>query len=176
ASLVAETEAKQSALHEKRIADQQTTEATHQRDVARASTIRTINAIDDFLVKFAAQRLAGPQMDGVRKEMREKALGFYAGLYEESRDDPSLRRETAHVRTKLIALELALGREAEAVDLVEKRVRDLTVQLEREPGDPDLVYELGMAWSDQGLVRYSKRTEAESEAAYREGIACLEKV
>ncbi len=76
---------------------------------------RALLAVQTMLTRLGEEKLENvPQVQSVRREILEDALGFYRGFLAERSTDPRLREETARVQHTLGDLAEKLGRPAEA--------------------------------------------------------------
>jgi tetratricopeptide (TPR) repeat protein len=148
-------------------------EAERQRDQAHANYVRALDAIDVFLKRAGAEKLANvPQMEKLRRDLLQEALRFYRQLLEEGHDDVFLRRETARAGTKLVQVELEEAARAELAG----RIAMLDAAIAAAPDEVDLRFALALAWSDLARVQSRQEKLADAVASYGEAIERFTKV
>jgi len=152
-------------------------EAERQRDQAHANYVRALDAIDVFLKRAGAEKLANvPQMETLRRDLLQEALRFYRQLLEEGHADVFLRRETARAGTKLVQVELELGMEEAARAELAGRIAMLDAAVAAVPDDVELRFALALAWSDLARVQSRQEKLADAVASYGEAIERFTKV
>lgn len=76
-------------------------ETARQRDLAAGILVEARAALDDVYTWLAEDRLAdAPGMAPIRRELLERALGFYERFCELAGDEPSLRMDTVLARSR----------------------------------------------------------------------------
>src|SRR5262249_46880355 len=104
-------------------------------------------------------------MEGVRRELLERALALQLSLLDENRTDPAPRREAAAAYYRVGKLRVMLGRTEEAIQAYRQAIAIRQELLQGDPGRREHVDALGEAWLRLGNLlvevhRYSGAREA----------------
>lgn len=126
---------------------------------------RALEAVQTMLTRLGQKKLENvPQVQTIRREIMEDALGFYRGFLEEKGSDPALREETARIQRTIgtLSLKLGLGKEAEAAWASE---RELLQALAAEfPNQGRFRSQIARSLSDQADVVERAGETAEADA------------
>ncbi len=121
-------------------------EARTQRGVASTSKERAeknfgraLRAVRTMLTRLGEKTLENvPQVQTVRREILEDALGFYREFLAEKGDDPALQEELARVQGTIAELSELLGRADDSLEAHQVESQTNLALLEASPGDRHL--------------------------------------
>ncbi len=158
-------------------AEEQTREATTQREAALANLRTAAQAVDQMLTRVGDERLANvPQAETVRRDLLRDALEFYEGFVRQRGDDPGLAFELARAHRRLAEIYLVLGDRSRA----EQGYRRAIAVLERPALTfPDVLAhdrELARTYSDLSRSLDPARGRQEVEAALRHAQGLQERL
>jgi serine/threonine-protein kinase len=107
-------------------AEDERAEAEHQRDLAAENVTLGRQAVDRFCTSVSEERLLHePGMEGLRRELLQGAVEFYAKFTRQSGNSPALRLEHARASLRLGQLVANLGDKQEGIRLCEEGVKIL---------------------------------------------------
>jgi tetratricopeptide (TPR) repeat protein/tRNA A-37 threonylcarbamoyl transferase component Bud32 len=141
-------------------------EAVAQRERADANFRQLVQVVDQMLVDVGADRLRDePQFAGVRRELLEKALAFYAEFLQQSGDDPAFNRRYALVEARVGRIRHLLGDLQAADEALQDSARRLEAELTRQADDPWMAIDVAQCLRFRaGLLNDMGRfTEAEQQ-------------
>src|SRR5262249_28369773 len=150
-------------------ADRLRREADDQRTRAEARFRDAREAVDHMLTRVGQEQLAyEPRMEQVRRDLLEKAAGFYERFLKEDGDHPSVRLEAARAAHKVGEIRAFLGQHEAAEKAYRRALALLNELTEAEPGRADYRKELAAAsYSLGNLLKDTGRREAARPAYAR---------
>lgn len=147
-----------------------------QRDAANLNFGRAVEAVDTMLTQVGGETLLWvPQMESVRHDLLEEALGFYDQFVEERGDDSDVLLRRARTEVKVARIRAELGDASAAERTLASAVAALR-ELERH--QPDVAAfdgALAQALAERANVLSRLGRTAESEQDYRDAIAGAER-
>jgi tetratricopeptide (TPR) repeat protein len=151
--------------------------AEGQKRVAEANFQRALKAVDQMLTRVGEAKLLNvPQMEPVRRNLLQDALGFYQEFLRERGDSPFVRSEAASAYMRLGGIQLQLGQRNEAEETY-RQAEALLEELSAEsPGDPDFRHRLAVIHNNLGTLYQSTQRWPQAEAAFQKAVAVLEQL
>ncbi len=148
------------AEQQKTEAEQQKTESALRKAEARLQD--ALNVVDE-LTRVGQTKLARlPQLENVRREILETALGYHLKFLKDEGGNPRVRWETARARGKVADILDLLGRHAEAEPHLDKGIALLEELVEEFPGAFKYKHDLATAhgWRAELLRTTGRHQEA----------------
>ncbi|MBI3469715.1 MAG: serine/threonine protein kinase, partial [Planctomycetes bacterium] len=147
-------------------AHRQQAEAARQQAIANLE--QACNAVDQMLTRVADERLPGvPQMELVRQQLLEDALGFYRRFLQQNSTDPALRLETARAWHRMGMINKLLGQFAQAGQAFHQAGALFEQLLQEFPDERTYRAALARTQIELGHVLHYMNRWEEMERAYR---------
>ena len=129
---------------------------------------RARSAVERMLTRVGEVDLADvPQMESVRRDLLDRALGFYRESFEERRGDLGTKVETGRALARLGDIREMLGLYAKA----EGNDREAIALLDEPDGDTERRRALARARNNLGVLLKKSNRFVEAEAAFRLALA-----
>jgi tetratricopeptide (TPR) repeat protein len=125
-----------------RIAAEQVRTET-QRAQAQANLEQALKAVDEMLTQVGQTWLGDmPGVDEVRRDLLQKALGFYQEFLQQNRLDPTLRLQTGRAHGRVGKIYELLGQQQEAEQAYREALTIFDEMARDFPDQPDYRFEL----------------------------------
>jgi serine/threonine-protein kinase len=153
-------------------AQQRATEAVEQRGRAEERFRTAHKAVHDLVVQLSESKLGGiPQMQVVRKEFLERAVGFYEGFVREHGDEPNLRFELADLCFRSAQVNTEIGSKVNALRLYDRASELYGGLLKEDPTNQRYLAEKGYILNNSGTLHNDLGDRPRAAAAYRDALA-----
>jgi serine/threonine-protein kinase len=164
---------KQRGLAEERRKEavQQMAVAEKQRRRADGHLQKAFQAGDELLTRAQGRLARVPGMEEVRRELLDRARAFYEGFLAVEGDTPEVRWQTGLARYRVALIEEKLGLYREAQRSYQAALPLLKRVAEESRGQPDHLYALASAYTDQAAVLLARDLSEEAGRAYAEAVA-----
>lgn len=132
-------------------------------------------AVDEMLSFVGQHQLRNtPQMEQIRADLLQAALGYHKGFLEQNLDDPELRFEAGMSCLRVAEIQQLLGRGKEAAAAYRQAFELLEGLIRSPPPESELPRVLGKAYINFGLLLYTQGQLPEAERACRQAIRLYE--
>ena len=143
-------------------------EAERRRLQAESNFEKANDTIERLLTRIGQERLKGlPQMESLRSELLEDALGFQLGLLTEHSDDPAVLFQVARAARMAAGLQIQLNRLDEAERTCRQAISILDELTARSPRELRYRRERATVLDMMGLALATLGRTGDAEAAYR---------
>ena len=150
--------------------------ADEQKRSAEADFKRALGAVDQMLTRVGEVQLAHvPQMEPVRRDLLQDALGFYQEFLRERGDSPVVRAEAAKAYRRVGQIQDLLGQRDEAEKAYVQAAALLESLAAESPDDSFVLSEQAAVHRGLGLVYHATRRWPEAEKSLEQGVALLER-
>ncbi len=165
------------AENEKVAALREKQEADRQRDRANANLRQAFFAGEELLTQIGRGRLLNePRMEGLRRELLERARRYYESFVKIEGDTPAVRWQIAKAHRRVGDIEEQLGQYDQALRAYDTALPLLRGRADGSPDDAEYLDVLGGTHTNRGVVLQQLKRHKESEQAYAEGVAILRRV
>jgi serine/threonine protein kinase len=138
-----------------------------QRDIAVLQQQLARDAVDQMLTEVGQQQLQDvPQMELVRRNLLNKALGFYLRFLEEQPDDPSVRVETAQAYHRVGEITNSLGQDLEAENAYRQAIVVFKQLVSEFPDESEYRQRLAGSQNFLGELYRNRGDSAQAEEQY----------
>ncbi len=170
----AEANAERAERHAAR-ADRMRQEAEVNLREARDNFQHARRAVDRFYTRFYEQGvLSVPGLEQVRKDVLDEMIRFYKGFIDQHADDPTLRRELAESCLRLGSATAQLGSTSDALQLIERSLRDFERLSRDAPADVALRKQIVTCLGHLSLLASSLGDHGSARRFGRRGIEVFE--
>jgi serine/threonine protein kinase/tetratricopeptide (TPR) repeat protein len=153
-------------------AQQRLVEAVEQRGRAEDRFRTAHNAVHDLVVQLSESKIGGiPQMQPVRKEFLERAVGFYEGFVRDHGDDATLQFELADLCFRSAQVNTEIGSKADALRLYGRAGELYAGLLREDPTNQRYLAEQGYILNNSGTLHNDLGDRPLAAAAYRDALA-----
>jgi serine/threonine-protein kinase len=150
---------------------------TRERDRAERNFVRARSAVEQMLTKVGEVDLADvPQMESVRRDLLDRALGFYREFLEEKGGDSPSTLETGRALVRLGDIRELLGLYQRAEADYRGALALLDKPAARPGADPELAKAVARAEVGLGILLKKSNRFLESESSLRQAIIDLERL
>jgi serine/threonine-protein kinase len=159
------------ADHATREANRLLTEAVEQRQRAEARFGTARGAVRDLAVWLSENALARiPSLQPVRKELLDRAVGYYEGFVRDKGDDPALRFELADLCFRSAQLTSNIGSKTDALDRYRRAAELYDGLLRDDPANQRYLAEQGYILNNSGILHNDLGDLPRAAAAYRAAL------
>src|SRR5204862_5808593 len=138
-----------------------------QRRRAEARFRTAHGAVRDLAVWLSEHDLARvPPLQPVRKELLDRAVGYYEEFVKEKGDDPALRFELADLCFRSAQLTANIGSKAEALDRYRRAAELYGGLLRDDPANQRYLAEQGYILNNSGILHDDLGDQPRAVAAY----------
>jgi serine/threonine protein kinase/tetratricopeptide (TPR) repeat protein len=141
-------------------------ERKKQQQRAEANFLTTLEAVDQLFTEVGQKELASvPHLEHVRRQLLQKALGFFQEFLRTRPDDPSVRFEVGLAYRRVGDIHRLLGEHGPGEKACNQAIQTLDALRSEEPQRPAYCHELARAHWSRGrlLVDQGRRQSAESD-------------
>lgn len=132
-------------------------------------------AVDQMLSFVGQHQLRNtPQMEQIRADLLQAALGYHEGFLAQNLDDPELRFEAGMSCLRVAEIQQLLGRGKEAAAAYRQAFELLEGLIRAPPPESELPRVLGKAYINFGLLLYTQGQLPEAERACRQAMRLYE--
>jgi eukaryotic-like serine/threonine-protein kinase len=171
---------KAEAERQRRRADGQRDEALRQQAIAEKQRQRAdghlqraFQAGDELLTRVEGRLIRVPRMEGVRRELLEKARAFYEGFFEVEGDTPEVRLQTGLAHHRLGWIQGKFSSHRKALASYEAALPLLKRVAAESPKNPNYLLALGAACNGYAVTLQALGRHADAERNYSEAVAAL---
>jgi tetratricopeptide (TPR) repeat protein len=143
--------------------------AAHDRSAEDFQAAR--EAVDHILSRLTQDELAHlPNIEEVRQQVLNDALGLYQRLLKQRGTDPAARYETARAARRVADIRCLLGQHDEALELYPEAVRLEEALVVEFPDEPAYRQELALSEAHFGLALRETGKLQQAEKSYRRAV------
>jgi tetratricopeptide (TPR) repeat protein len=144
---------------------------------AEANLKGALGAVDQMLTRVAEVKLLNvPQMEPVRRELLQDALGFYQAFLRDNGDSPVIRSEVAIAYRRMGRIQSLLGQRKEADESYRRAVALGEGLLAESPDDPAILDKLAGIHQELGVFYQNSERLSQAEKALKQGVALREQL
>jgi hypothetical protein len=148
--------------------------ATAERARAEENLDSALEAVELMLERVGARDLDDvPHMEGVRRELLERAVAFQTALLDQRAGDPSMLLRRARLLSAVASAQHQLGHDAEAGAAWDSALPSLRALAQADPASRDARLLLARALSDRAVFDRERGRAEDALAAAREASALL---
>ncbi len=146
-------------------------EAERERERAEAN-FREARAAVDELRQIGHRRLSSvPHVEGVRRELLEKALAFNERFRAINGDLPAQRQEVGRAHLRVGEIQELLGRQKEAERAYRQALDSFTRLHEEAPESKEHRHDLAGTWNDLAILQAALSEHDQAEKSFAEAVA-----
>ena len=156
-------------------ADENYRTAEAQRRQAQENLEQALKAVDEMLTQVGQEWLRDlPGVEEVRRDLLQKALGFYQEFLRQNRHDPAIRLETGRAHGRVAKIYQLLGQDKDAEQAYREALAVFEELVHDFPDRPDSRYQLARQSNEFSafLARPLVRGD-EADAAHRRALELL---
>jgi tetratricopeptide (TPR) repeat protein len=151
--------------------------AEGQKRSAEANFNRALEAVDQMLTRVGEDKLIHvPQMEPVRRELLQDALGFYQKFLQEKGDSPAVQSEAANAYRRVGEILFELGQLRASEEAYRQALALLEKLLADSPGDPVLSHTRANIHNGLGRLYVENGHWPQAEAAYKQAESLWEEL
>jgi serine/threonine-protein kinase len=159
------------AVEQEKLAEQREHEAELQRARADKNFQHATAAVDEMLTRVAEEKLLNePRMEKVRRDLLQKAVGFYQQFSQEQENQAYLREETGRAHRRLGEIHELLGDQAGAEKDYRSAIDIFGDLVKKMPHQPDLASKLANTLSQLQVVLQSLGRRQDAEQAFHKSL------
>jgi serine/threonine protein kinase len=151
--------------------------AEERKRKTEANLKRALGAVDQMLTRVGDVTLVNvPQMEPVRRELLQDALGFYQAFLNQEGDNPVIRSEVAVAYRRVGKIQHVLGQPKEAEEAFRQAVALGEELLTESPDDPATLDKLADTHKELGVFYWDTVRWSQAEKTLRQGVALREQL
>jgi serine/threonine protein kinase len=145
--------------------------AERQWERAEANFKEARSAVDELRLIGHRRLSSVPHVEGIRRELLEKALAFNERFSAINGDLPAQRQEVGRAHLHVAEIQEMLGRQKEAEKAYRAALASFTSLLEESPESVEIRRDLGTTWNDLAILQGATNRPDEAEKSFAEAIA-----